>query len=140
MRLLRGLRGGLLSCNLKPVSSPPNPPDPMVPSPDEPRRESLEPDAIFAPGSAPAGAPEFQFARPTRPQPDPPWSIWDVIRIALVALLAIVLFSFVALEIMHASGGKMPNADEVARNPRLVIPAQGATFVIDLPVVQGDLV
>ena len=98
---------------LKAVFSSSNPPDPLAP------------DAILPPGDAP----QMFAQRPPRPPPDPPWSIWDVVRIALVALLAILLFSYVALEVAHAISGKALNADEVARDPRIIVPAQGAAYL-----------
>ncbi len=68
---------------------------------------------------------------PQRAGEDPPWGIWDVVRIAVVAAVAIGLFSTMALAIaMGRPGMARSSAAELARDPRIVIPAQFAAYII----------
>ncbi len=58
-----------------------------------------------------------------------PWGLRDVIIIAVVAVIAIGLFSMVAMGLaLHSHPSVAPA--ELARNARLVIPAQFAAYVI----------
>lgn len=62
---------------------------------------------------------------------DPPWGIWDVVRIALVAVIAIGLFSMIATGVAIANAGPVrAAAADLARNPRIVVPAQFAAYLI----------
>lgn len=100
------------------MSSPSNPNDP------ERRPEALQPDEVVRPGGP---------ARELRAEPlldgDPPWSGWDVLRMVVVAALAIFCSSILALEVAQqiVPGGK---ASDFARNPLVVVPAQAAAYLV----------
>ncbi len=67
---------------------------------------------------------------------NPPWNLWDVVRIAVVAIIAIALFEIAATGFaVHVLG---ISAAEVARNPGRAIPPQfsiPAQFVAYLLVI-----
>lgn len=60
-----------------------------------------------------------------------PWGLWDVVRIAVVAMIAIGLFSMVAMAIALRGASNISPAD-LARNARVVIPAQFAAYLVVL--------
>ena len=99
------------------MSSPTNPTDP------ERLPEPLQPDEVFRPGGP---------LRDLRAEPladsYPPWTGWDVLRIVVVAALAIFFFSLVALEVAHALAPTVKAAD-LARNAMVVVPAQAAAYL-----------
>ncbi len=73
---------------------------------------------------APESAPPIQGE-------NPPWGIWDVVRIAVVAVIAIGLFSMAAMGIaIGRIGAVRASAADLARNPRIVVPAQFAAYVV----------
>ncbi len=82
--------------------------------------------------------PEILPPEPDRPAPvpppprnDPPWTFWDVVRIAVVTLIAIAVFSIVAMSLAAGTvGASRAAAADLARNPRILIPAQGAAYLI----------
>ncbi len=86
-----------------------------------------DPDLIPPPPEAPAPTePEWQPGRER-----PPWNGWDVVVVALVALFAIVLSSFVALTIaMQGLGARRVPVSDLVRNPKIVVPAQLAAYVL----------
>jgi len=62
---------------------------------------------------------------------DPPWGIWEVLRIAVVAMIAIGLFSMVGLGLaLRLAGPVKPLPVELARNARVVVPAQFAAYLV----------
>ncbi len=82
-------------------------------------------EQLFSPQPQPEAVP------PARTTEDPPWGIWDVVRIAVVAAIAIGLFSTIALGIaMARAGASRPSAADLARDPRIVIPAQFAAYLV----------
>jgi membrane protease YdiL (CAAX protease family) len=90
------------------LSSPQNP---LVPTDVQPPPSPVEP--------------------PRHPAEDPVWNFWDVLRIAVLAVVAIGLFSVLAMTIAAPPGGRRSAAAaELARDPRLVVPAQLAAYVI----------
>ncbi len=68
---------------------------------------------------------------PTTARENPAWGIGDVIRIAVVAVLGIGFFSMVAMGVaLYGAGKTQAAAAELARDPRVVIPAQFAAYVV----------
>ncbi len=62
---------------------------------------------------------------------DPPWGIWDVVRIAVVAMIAIGVLSIAALGLALRFAGPMgPSSADLARNARVVVPAQFAAYLV----------
>jgi hypothetical protein len=62
---------------------------------------------------------------------DHPWGIWDLVRIAVVAVIAILLFSIVAMGVaIRSAGPAHAAAADLARDPRVVIAAQFAAYLI----------
>ena len=100
------------------MSSPSNPNDPQrLP-------EVLQPDDIFRPGG-----PERELRAEPLVDSDPPWSGWDVLRMVVVAMLAIFFFSILALEIARQMAPGAKPAD-FAKNPLVVVPAQAAAYLV----------
>ena len=99
------------------MSSPSNPFDPERP-------DALQPDQIIQPGGG---------VRELRAEPlvdsDPPWTGWDVLRMVVVAVLAVFFFSVVALEIARQIAPSTKPAD-FARNPLVIVPAQAAAYLV----------
>jgi CAAX protease family protein len=61
----------------------------------------------------------------------PEWGIWEVVRIAVVALVAIGLLSTVALGLaLRLAGPARPLPADLARNARVVVPAQFAAYLV----------
>jgi membrane protease YdiL (CAAX protease family) len=74
--------------------------------------------------SPPAGEPAVALD-------DQPWGVWDLVRIAVVALIAIVLLSTVAMGLAIRSAGLAHAvAADLARDPRVAIPAQFAAYLV----------
>ncbi|MFB3917864.1 MAG: lysostaphin resistance A-like protein [Terriglobales bacterium] len=68
-----------------------------------------------------------------RPQYDPPWTGWDVLLIALVALFSIVVFSIAAFAYL----GRLAlfqgrSVAELAMDPRIIVPVQTGAYVVVL--------
>lgn len=62
---------------------------------------------------------------------DPPWGIGDVVRIAVVAAIAIGLFSMIAMGVAITNAGPVHvSTSDLARNPRVVVPAQFAAYLV----------
>jgi membrane protease YdiL (CAAX protease family) len=62
---------------------------------------------------------------------NPPWSGWDVVRIVVVGVFAIALFSIASLWVGARSGlFRGMTAAELARDPLLIIPAQFAAYMV----------
>lgn len=67
----------------------------------------------------------------SEPSENPPWTGWDVLRIALVAMGAIFIFSITIIGVAASLGvleGASPS--KLARAPLLVIPAQFLSYVV----------
>jgi CAAX protease family protein len=73
-----------------------------------------------------------EFAGPViQPGENPAWGIWEVVRIAVVAMIAIGLVSTVALGLaLRFAGPARPLPADLARNPRVVVPAQLAAYLV----------
>ncbi|MBZ5629069.1 MAG: CPBP family intramembrane metalloprotease [Acidobacteriia bacterium] len=62
---------------------------------------------------------------------DPPWGIGGVVRIAVVAAVAIGFFSMIAMGVAILTAGPVrASASDLARNPRVVVPAQFAAYLV----------
>jgi uncharacterized protein len=62
---------------------------------------------------------------------DPPWSAWDVLRIALVALFVIVVCSFAMMWFaMHRRAFPGTPMVDLARDPLVIIPAQFFAYIV----------
>lgn len=69
--------------------------------------------------------------QPESPRENPVWGIWDVVGIAVVVILAIVFFSMVVMGVaLHGTGTVRATPPELARDPRIVIPAQFAAYLV----------
>jgi uncharacterized protein len=70
------------------------------------------------------------------PKKDPAWTVWDVLLVLFLALLAIVVFSLVAMAIArHLPAFRGASPAELSRNPLLVVPVQGLAYVVVLAVM-----
>lgn len=62
------------------------------------------------------------------PVEDPPWTIWAVVRLVVLTILAIAVFGAVAMGVaLHYFGG---TTEELARDPRVAVPAQFAAYIV----------
>jgi membrane protease YdiL (CAAX protease family) len=100
------------------MSSPSNPFDP------ERRTEPLQADEVFHPGG-----PERDLRAEPLIDDDPPWTGWDVLRMVVVAVVAIFFSSLVAFEIARQIVPGSKTAD-LGRNPLVVVPAQAAAYLV----------
>ena len=82
----------------------------------------------------PAPASEERATEPaagTQAGENPQWGIWEVVWIAVVALVAIGLLSTAALGLALRFGGPpRPLTADLARNARVVVPAQFAAYLV----------
>lgn len=101
---------------------------------DNPLPPEPEPQAGVGPPEMPV-APE-----PWRPgHENPAWSFWDVVRVAVVALLSIGFFSVIVLSIASHNASQKATAIELARDPEIVVPAQVAAYVIVVAFMAGTV-
>ncbi|MGI9103418.1 MAG: CPBP family intramembrane glutamic endopeptidase [Terriglobales bacterium] len=84
-----------------------------------------------------AQSPAHELASPdiAQPLPEPapplPWTLYDVLRIVAAAVIAIGLFSILALGIaVQHRGGKVTDLPDLARDARIVVPAQLAAYLV----------
>lgn len=62
---------------------------------------------------------------------DPPWSGWDVLLMALVTLFCMAVFSLGAFAIgMHLPAFQGAQLQDLARDPRIVLPVQAAAYAV----------
>jgi membrane protease YdiL (CAAX protease family) len=61
---------------------------------------------------------------------NPPWTFWDVLRILVVALITIGLFSMIAMAIAAHGIRSRAVLEALGRDPRIVIPAQAAAYLV----------
>ncbi len=83
------------------------------------------------PSDAPAiFPPADRLPSPPRPAAaDPPWTFWNVLALAVIAILGVVFFSTIA--IMFAKHGmRSPDLSKLARNPLVVLPAMVAAYAV----------
>jgi len=64
------------------------------------------------------------------PRENPPWNGWDVLRIAVVALLMLLLFTTLAMAVAFRTPAlrQLP-AQQLARHAAVIIPAQTAAYL-----------
>jgi membrane protease YdiL (CAAX protease family) len=60
---------------------------------------------------------------------NPPWNLWDVLRLALVTIASLGVFSILAMSLAGGGAGREAAA-ELAHDPRVVVPAQLAAYLI----------
>ena len=63
------------------------------------------------------------------PVENPPWSFWDVLRLVVITVISIGVFGAAALGIAMRMLGKR-DPSELARDPRLAVPAQFAAYIV----------
>jgi membrane protease YdiL (CAAX protease family) len=96
------------------------PPEPTAPLARE-HGPALEPTEVLQPGAIEADSRGERV----------PWGISDLLRIVVVAAIAIVMFSTVAMGVaIRNAGPAQASAADLARNPRVVIPAQIAAYLV----------
>lgn len=62
---------------------------------------------------------------------DQPWGLWDIVRIAALALIAIGLASIVAVVVaLRLAAPMRPSPEDLVRNARVVVPAQWAAYLV----------
>ncbi|HLH05842.1 MAG TPA: CPBP family intramembrane glutamic endopeptidase [Terriglobales bacterium] len=78
-------------------------------------------------------APESQISRPA-PHPDPwrenpPWTFADVIRILLVAVIALVILGAAIIPIAARRLGVPASSAQITENPRIALPVQALAYL-----------
>jgi hypothetical protein len=99
--------------------------DPANPFPPEPPK--------ILPPEAPAEEPQSLDApQPWQPgRENPRWTIWDVVRIVVVVIVSIAVLGMVATAIaLHGGATSRATAADIARDPRVAIPAQFAAYLV----------
>ena len=81
-----------------------------------------------APVAIPPLAQEFSPAAPPV-RTGPPWTFWNVLGIAGVAIVSIMVFTTIAMMVAK-HGLKTPDLAKLARNPLVVLPAMMAAYVV----------
>lgn len=67
---------------------------------------------------------------PLREREDPPWTGWDVVRIVVVALITIGLFSMIAMGIAAHGEKSRAALERLAHNPKVAVPPQILAYLI----------
>ncbi len=76
---------------------------------------------------SPAAAPQITAPRPE----DPPFSGWDVLRIALMMVVTLAVFSVGVVVVAHRLGMlRRTSPDEISHNVLLILPAQFLAYVV----------
>jgi membrane protease YdiL (CAAX protease family) len=61
---------------------------------------------------------------------NPPWNLWDVLRIAVAAMIAIGLFSMIAMALASHGIKSRELLEKLARNPKVAVPPQIAAYLV----------
>ncbi len=83
----------------------------------------------------PSGAPVIsppapqEFAAPTPLATEPPWTIWNVLGLAVIAIVAVMFFTTCAV-VLARHGLRSPDVTKLARNPLVVLPAMMAAYAV----------
>ncbi|MGH9521640.1 MAG: lysostaphin resistance A-like protein [Terriglobales bacterium] len=64
------------------------------------------------------------------PAEDPPWNVWDVLRILVVALITVGLFDMIAMALAAHGIKSREVLEALSHDPRVIIPAQSAAYVV----------
>jgi CAAX protease family protein len=72
---------------------------------------------------------DWETAAPFQPIENPPWTFADVLRLVVLAFVLIIVFSMLAISIAIGRVGTAA-ASELGRDPRVVVPAQLAAYVV----------
>src|SRR5690348_14276724 len=99
---------------------------PENPSPWEPDDHNADVPSHTLPETTPSLS-----SPPAAPIEDPPWNLADVLRLVVLAFVLIMICSVVALSVAIGRMG-MQAANELARDPTVVVPAQLAAYLIVL--------
>jgi membrane protease YdiL (CAAX protease family) len=81
-----------------------------------------------------ASAPELPQRAPSRgiQRENPPWTLSDVIRILLVAMVALVVLGAVIVPIAARRLGVPATSAQITENPRVALPVQTAAYLVVL--------
>ena len=61
---------------------------------------------------------------------NPPWTLWDVLRIVVVAIVTIGLFSIIAMGLASHGIKSRELLEKLARNPKVAVPPQLAAYLV----------
>jgi len=95
------------------MSAPDN--SPLVPPASEP--DSLSPVAVPPPSPAAESL---------------PWTFMDVVRMALLAIVAIFFFTSISFSIAAHRYAKNMSTADAARNPKIILPGQAVAYLLTL--------
>lgn len=80
------------------------------------------------PVAYPAATSEFQ-PPVSAAADDPPWSLWNVVALAAIAIASVLFFTTIAMMVAKY-GLKSPDAGKLARNPLVVLPAMMSAYAV----------
>ncbi len=92
----------------------------------------IQPSEVLPPLPPTEEQPPFEPPQPWQPgREDPPWTIWDVVRIVVVVIISVIVLGTVATGIATQGAPiSRTTAESIARDPRVVIPAQFAAYLV----------
>lgn len=90
-----------------------------------------------APVAFPPPAPESSSPAPSA-ETDLPWTIWNVLGLAALAIVSVVVFTTIAM-MLAKHGMKSPDVGKLARNPLVVLPAMMAAYVVVVGAMVGTV-
>jgi len=81
-----------------------------------------------------SGSPELPRApfRADLQRENPPWTLLDVVRILLVAIVAIVVLGAVIIPVAARHLGVPPTSAQITENPRVALPVQTSAYMVVL--------
>lgn len=81
-----------------------------------------------------AGAAELPKSAPSKglQRENPPWTLADVVRILLVAVVALVVLGAVIVPVAARRLGVPATSAQITENPRVALPVQAAAYVVVL--------
>jgi uncharacterized protein len=81
-----------------------------------------------------AGPPELPQTSPSKhlQRENPPWTLADVVRILLVAVVALVVLGAVIVPVAARRLGVPATSAQITENPRVALPVQAAAYVVVL--------
>jgi len=68
----------------------------------------------------------------TPPPESLPWTFLDVVRIAILTIVAIFFFTSISFSIAAHRGGKTLSSADAARDPKIILPGQAAAYLLAL--------
>jgi len=91
--------------------------------------QGLGPETIEGPVAGPPKLPQRTWGLQRE---NPPWTLADVVRILLVAIVALVVLGAVIVPVAARRLGVPATSAQITENPRVALPVQAAAYVVVL--------